>query len=154
MAHLERSVEIVAPVEEVFQFCVCPEGFQKHFPCPVVWDEKPAHFSPGARVTFRFRMWGLWFRWQAQVVAWEPNRLFVDEMRAGPYRSFRHTHRFEPTEGGTRYTDAVEFDTGWGSWINHSLGLWLLRSVFRKRQTRLKAALEQARRTTTPSGAE
>ena len=48
------------------------------------------------------RLWGVWVRYRAEIVAWERDRQFADEQRRGPYAAFRHTHRFEPVPGGTR----------------------------------------------------
>jgi ligand-binding SRPBCC domain-containing protein len=31
--------------------------------------------------------------------------MFVDEQVSGPFRSFRHEHRFQPVVGGTLMTD-------------------------------------------------
>lgn len=37
---------------------------------------------------------------------------FVDEMVDGPVRHWRHTHRFEAADDGTRVIDKIEFDAG------------------------------------------
>jgi ligand-binding SRPBCC domain-containing protein len=37
---------------------------------------------------------------------------FVDEMVDGSVRHWRHTHRFEATDEGTRVIDEIEFDAG------------------------------------------
>lgn len=39
---------------------------------------------------------------------------FVDEQVRGPFARFRHVHRFEPIETGTRMIDEVTFDAPFG----------------------------------------
>jgi DNA-binding transcriptional MerR regulator len=69
----------------------------------------------------------------------EPGRCFVDEMTRGIYRTFRHTHCFEPSEGGTRLTDTVEFSLGLGRWVDNSIGRMTLERTFRRRHRALVA---------------
>jgi len=40
---------------------------------------------------------------------WEPGVRFVDRQVRGPYRWWRHEHRFEAVEGGTRVIDHVDY---------------------------------------------
>jgi len=48
-------------------------------------------------------------RMTSKIVALEAPRAFTDEMRRGPFKRWRHTHRFEPAAGGTLMRDHVEF---------------------------------------------
>jgi ligand-binding SRPBCC domain-containing protein len=139
-----RSVEVAAPIGTAFAFCNSVAGFRKIFPGPVEWFGGPQVWGPDDVIEMRFLFCGVWVRYRAEIVAWERDRLFVDEQRRGPYREFRHTHRFEPIEGGTRCTDHLEFRSGYGRLYDRTIGLWLVRSLFRKRHARLKAALESA----------
>ncbi|MFF5566346.1 SRPBCC family protein [Streptomyces sp. NPDC012623] len=64
----------------------------------------------GQTVTFQARHFGLTWRLTARITAWDPPRSFVDEQTAGPFRHWRHEHRFEPDgAGGTRMTDIIDF---------------------------------------------
>ena len=137
-----RSVVVKAPVQRVFEFTNSASGFQQHFPHPVVWEEGPPAWRLGDEISFRYRFCGVWIPYRAEIVEWRQNRSFVDEMRNGPFRFFRHTHRFESIDGGTRYTDQVQFNLGYGGWIDRTLGACLMNSLFRKRQARMKALLE------------
>ena len=74
----------------------------------------------------------LWLRHRAEVEEHEQGALFTDTMRKGPYRTFRHTHRFEPSAGGTRMTDTIEFTTGLGALIDSLIGVRILKYTFRK----------------------
>ena len=76
-------------------------------------------------------------RHRAEVEEHERGALFTDTMRKGPYRTFRHTHRFEPSAGGTRMTDTIEFTTGLGTLIDRLIGVPILKYTFRKRHEAL-----------------
>lgn len=51
-------------------------------------------------------------RWIARHDRFEPGLSFRDVQERGPFRAFRHTHRFEPVEGGrgARLVDEIEFE--------------------------------------------
>jgi ligand-binding SRPBCC domain-containing protein len=138
----ERSVVIKAPVDKVFAFCGSSHGFQRHFPYQVRWEAGPEDWREGCDLAFRFRYLGVWLPYKATITRWEPNRMFVDEMRIGPYKAFVHTHLFEPADEGTRYTDRIEFSTGFGRWVDRIVALRQIQTTFKKRHARLKALLE------------
>ena len=76
-------------------------------------------------------------RHRAEVEEHERGALFTDTMCKGPYRTFRHTHRFEPSAGGTCMTDTIEFTTGLGALIDRLIGVPILKYTFRKRHEAL-----------------
>jgi ligand-binding SRPBCC domain-containing protein len=62
----------------------------------------------GDTVTFRARHFGVWLTMTARIVAMDAPRQFVDEQERGPFRAFRHEHRFDPSpDGGTRMVDTI-----------------------------------------------
>jgi ligand-binding SRPBCC domain-containing protein len=138
----ELSVLIKAPVEAVFAFCSSREGFERHFPHPVRWESGPAQWHQHSELVFRFRYLRWWVSYRTRLTRWEPNRRFVDEMVAGPYKRFVHTHSFEPAADGTLYTDHVAFSTGFGRWIDRTVALKQIQSTFKERHARMKHALE------------
>ncbi len=48
-------------------------------------------------------------RWHVKVVEYIANHHFIDQQISGPFRFWRHTHLFEPSDVGTKLTDKVEF---------------------------------------------
>lgn len=48
--------------------------------------------------------------WVAEHTELEPGVRFVDEMQRGPFRKWRHEHRFDDDGDGTVMTDVVEFE--------------------------------------------
>ncbi len=52
----------------------------------------------GQSVTFEANHLGLRRRLTSRIVAFEPPRMFVDQMQSGAFASLRHLHEFEPVE--------------------------------------------------------
>lgn len=68
----------------------------------------------GQEVSWEARHFGRMWHMTPRITEFEPPRRFVDEMVRGPFRRFRHEHRFEASGEGTLMTDVVEFQmAGW-----------------------------------------
>jgi ligand-binding SRPBCC domain-containing protein len=100
----------------------------------------------GETVTWRAVHFGVPFRMTASVTAYDAPHRFVDEQVSGPFRFWRHEHRFhEQPDGGTLMTDLIEFASPLGP-----LGAAVDRLVLGRymeqlivtRNTWLRAALE------------
>ena len=63
----------------------------------------------GEFVTWRARHFGVTWTMTSAITEWERPIRFVDEQQRGPFKSFRHEHRFVPSEGGTMLHDDVRF---------------------------------------------
>jgi ligand-binding SRPBCC domain-containing protein len=63
----------------------------------------------GDEVTWEALHLGLRLRHTSKITAFEPPRMFVDEMQRGAFKRFRHTHLFEAAATGTRMTDELDF---------------------------------------------
>ncbi len=61
----------------------------------------------GETVTWRARHFGVWFTMTVRITALDRPRRFVDEQVRGPFRLFRHEHRFDVVDGQTRMTDII-----------------------------------------------
>lgn len=135
---VEWTVDIPAPVPNVFEHCRTTAGFQQLFPYPVRFREAPERWSEGDALDFRYRMYGVWIRHRARVVEMRDDEQFVDQMAGGPYRIFRHTHAFAPTgDGGTRMTDRVEVESRLGSAADRTVLRWVLHRAFLRRHAAL-----------------
>src|SRR5690606_26712819 len=76
----------------------------------VVAGPRGRPLEAGDTVAFEDRHFGLRLRLTARVTAAETPRWFADEQVAGPFRRWRHVHRFAPDgAGGTVMTDEVDF---------------------------------------------
>ncbi len=68
----------------------------------------------GAVHELRVKKFGLTLSWVADISDVEPPSKFVDTARKSPFKSWRHTHEFLPTEGGTLLRDTVEYQMPFG----------------------------------------
>jgi ligand-binding SRPBCC domain-containing protein len=63
----------------------------------------------GEEVTWAGSFFGVPQRMTSKIVALDAPRAFTDEMQRGPFKRWRHEHRFEETTGGTLMLDRVDF---------------------------------------------
>lgn len=61
----------------------------------------------GETVTWRARHFGVVWTMTSGITALDRPHRFVDEQVRGPFRLFRHEHRFERVDEGTLMTDVV-----------------------------------------------
>jgi uncharacterized protein len=71
-------------------------------------------------------------RWVAEHSDYVDGRQFCDEQREGPFRFWRHTHRFEDRSGGSVLRDEIEYELPAGV-----LGSWLGSRFVRDRLVRM-----------------
>jgi ligand-binding SRPBCC domain-containing protein len=94
-------------------------------------------------IDYRLRLLGVPLRWQARITDWEPPFGFVDEQVRGPYRLWRHAHRFYEDGEGTIIEDTVHYRlpfTPLGDFF-HPLVRLQLRRIFRFRQSAVRRCL-------------
>lgn len=72
-----------------------------------IMDVTPTPIRRGTLIRYHLRVHGIPLRWTSEIVEWEPPHRFVDLQLRGPYKLWRHEHRFEAIDGGTRITDTV-----------------------------------------------
>jgi ligand-binding SRPBCC domain-containing protein len=120
--HLSTSVWLPLPRPRVFEFFADAANLQALTPPWLhfrIVTPMPAEMRTGTLIDYRISLRGIPLRWQSEITEWRPQELFVDEQRRGPYRSWRHVHRFEEADGGTFVADEVtfsvpcEFIVGW-----------------------------------------
>lgn len=58
-------------------------------------------------MTWKARHFGFPFTMTSRITEFERPLRFVDEQRDGPFTAFRHEHRFEATDRGTRMHDHI-----------------------------------------------
>lgn len=66
------------------------------------------HIDLGQVVTWRARHFGIWFTMTSRITALDRPARFVDEQVRGPFRSFRHEHRFDDVAGVATMTDTID----------------------------------------------
>jgi ligand-binding SRPBCC domain-containing protein len=101
----------------------------------------------GESVTWRARHFGIGWTMTSQITELEEPTRFVDEQLRGPFKVFRHEHRFRPIAAGTEMLDDISFVAPLGAlgWIvERSLLSWYLPRLIRQRNAHLKHSLERS----------
>ena len=103
---------VPAPVDKVFEFFSQAENLERLSPPSLRFEiltPQPIEMRPGALIDYRLRLLGVPFRWQSEIVVWEPGVRFVDVQTRGPYPLWEHEHAFEAVEGGTIVHDGLRY---------------------------------------------
>jgi len=147
MPHFEATQDFRRPIAEVFDFFRRPANLVRTSPPELHMQlaEGPEVLELGSRLVVKGRRWGVPQRIVSQVVEFQPDVSFTDVQVEGPFRQWRHLHRFEALpDGGTRVHDRIEFEPPGGV-----LGLVVtagfiekdLKWVFAYRQEKLRELL-------------
>lgn len=118
MPHIfEVTVDLAAPVEEVFSFFSVAENLNLLTPPNLKFEiltPSPITMGVGTIIDYKISLRGLPMKWRTEITEWEPGRKFADNQLRGPYRAWYHTHTFEAVDGGTRMHDRVEYELPFG----------------------------------------
>ena len=143
MATFRVITDIEAPVEACFDLS---RNIDLHLESMLASDERAVGgvtsglIGAGEDVTWEARHFGVRWRMTSRIVEFDPPHRFVDEMVRGPFRTFRHEHRFESAGAGTRMTDVITFTTPVAVLTERPVGLYLRRLMrIRNTAVRLKA---------------
>ena len=104
----------------------------------------PIDMFAGQRIDYKLRVHGVPIRWQSEISVWDPPYRFVDEQRRGPYRWWRHEHRFEAAGDQTLMLDRVEYGIPGGTLVNKLFVQPDLRKIFTYRAETLKVIFSTA----------
>ncbi|WEL21062.1 SRPBCC family protein [Halorhabdus sp. BNX81] len=163
MSVYERSVHVDAPFEDVWEFHSTIDGLDALTPGWVNLraesvrgpdgEDDPDEMIVGTTAIVSLRPFGVGPRQKSTTRIVERERTggdgretgyFVDEMSGGPFAHWRHTHRFEAVEGGTRITDHVEYRLAGGALgrLASPLAVVGFAPMFRYRHRQTKQLLE------------
>jgi hypothetical protein len=138
---LERSQFVPRPRSEVFPFFADAGNLEAITPPFVgfrILTPQPIEMRPGAIIDYRIRLFGVPVRWRTEIESFDPPHGFVDVQRRGPYRLWRHTHRFVEQPGGTLLLDEIDYQLPAGPLGPLAHALFVRRSldqIFTFRQT-------------------
>ena len=133
MTQFEYSSYIDAPVERVFAFHQRPDAIELLTPPErkIEVVHRSGGIMAGAVVEFLIPVGPLRIHWLAHHIAYEENRLFVDEQQKGPFAAWVHAHRFAPEGEGTRLTDSIRFALPGGK-VAEAMAGWAVKRELRK----------------------
>lgn len=112
MAHIELRTEIRADVATVFDLSRSIDvhlGSMGSSRERAVGGVTSGLIGLGEQVTWKATHFGLPFTMTSRITEMTVPERFVDAQVKGPFRSFRHEHRFEEQGGLTVMTDIIDF---------------------------------------------
>ena len=96
---LKREQVIPASIAQAWDFFSNPANLQRITPPSLqirIRSEVPERMHEGLLIRYQVKpLFGIPLTWVTEITRVEEPFCFVDEQRAGPYRAWRHVHRFE-----------------------------------------------------------
>ncbi len=119
---LERSPEEIFPFfADAWNLENITPGFLRFH----VLSSTDNEIREGTELRYKLRLHGIPIRWRTRIDVWDPPRSFVDVQLRGPYKSWHHTHEFEPFDGGTIIRDRVRYEVPFGA-LGELVAGWLV----------------------------
>ena len=141
---LARDIVVPASLGETFAFFADAANLQRLTPPWLnfsILTPMPVEMRVGLEISYRIGLYGLPLPWRSRIDVWEPGVCFVDRQLVGPYRWWRHEHRFEVAAGGTRVIDHVAYAPRLGR-FSGALVRRDLRRIFEYRHEALRRIFE------------
>ena len=119
MTNISKSMEINAPVSEVFTYFARPEHMADQFPENMGLNIIPIEVKNGFGVGTIFRISGDFdgkrLEWDCETIDYIPHRKIVAQMIEGPFKRWQITVEFEEiAEKNTRTSINVDYDMPMG----------------------------------------
>jgi ligand-binding SRPBCC domain-containing protein len=137
---LQTSQWIPAPVGDVFGFFSEAANLELLTPPFLnfrILTPTPVEMCEGRRIEYQLKLHGIPLRWTSEITLWHPPHAFVDEQLRGPYRTWRHEHRFEARDDGTLVHDNIRYAVPGGAAINRLFVEPDVRRIFTYRQQQM-----------------
>jgi len=139
LEHVHGETVVPASLEDTFAFFSDASNLERLTPPWLNFRIKtpmPVVMREGLEIEYQILLHGFPIPWRTRIDVWEPGVRFVDRQVSGPYRWWRHEHRFESVPGGTRVIDQVEFVARL-RWVSGRMVLRDVKRIFAYRQDTL-----------------
>jgi hypothetical protein len=126
---LHREQWVPASLPEVFSFFSEARNLDRitppwlHFK---LLGQTDPRLRAGTLINYKLAWYGIPLNWTTRIEEWCPPTRFIDIQLKGPYRFWRHTHAFEPRDGGTLIKDTVHYAVPMGA-LGYLCAGWLVR---------------------------
>jgi ligand-binding SRPBCC domain-containing protein len=140
VAHLRCETIVSASRHNTFAFFADASNLERLTPPWLnfaILTPMPVTMWAGVEIDYRIRLYGLPVPWRSRIDVWEPTVRFVDQQVIGPYRWWRHEHRFESVAGGTLVVDHVEYVPR-ARWLSAAIVRRDLERIFTYRRNALR----------------
>ena len=114
---LHRQQWVPHPRPAVFDFFSRAENLEQITPPWMrfrILTPAPIDMKQGATISYSLRVRGIPLGWLTEIESWNPPFEFIDVQAKGPYKLWRHSHRFSEMDGGTSIIDMVTYSLSFG----------------------------------------
>lgn len=111
------SVQLSKKSDEVFEFFSNANNLEiltPNFLKFKILGSLPDKIKLNDKIDYRLTLRYIPIKWRSEITVWEPNKRFVDEQIAGPYRKWVHEHLFIDNENGCLAIDKVKYKVWFG----------------------------------------
>jgi ligand-binding SRPBCC domain-containing protein len=118
VSYVHRHLWLPHPRPAVFNFFSRAENLKQITPPWIrfrILTPATVEMKQGATISYSLRVRRIPLRWLTEIESWNPPFEFVDVQAKGPYKFWRHTHRFSETDGGTSMEDMVAYALPFGA---------------------------------------
>jgi ligand-binding SRPBCC domain-containing protein len=141
----DSGLWVPLPIDAVFPFFSDAHNLERITPPFLKFNvvtPDPIVLAVGTRIRYRLSLRGIPISWESEITAWEPPYRFIDEQRRGPYRYWKHEHRFAPRDNGTQVSDHLRYAVWGGPLINSLFVAPDVRKIFAYRREQLSVILQ------------
>lgn len=114
MTVFHRSFTLNAPLDKVWQFHSDPVALTRITPKPVRVQIQDVDYPvvAGSKVIMRLLVGPIGVQWNSVISEHQPMSHFTDTQikGQGPFKHWKHIHRFEQVDGRTVVSDHVEYE--------------------------------------------
>ena len=117
MNRLYRQQLINQNIESVFAFFEKPENLSLITPPWLnfrILNRKVVQMKEGATFGYKIKLHFFTTYWESLISDYKPPFFFSDEQIKGPYKYWKHNHKFILKGENTLMEDEVLYDVGWG----------------------------------------
>ena len=112
LLHIHSVAAVRTSIDETFAYFADAANLERLTPPWLRFSIRtpaPIALREGTLIDYHISLRGLPMTWRSRIDVWEPGVRFVDRQVIGPYRWWRHEHRFAAFAGGTLVEDHVEY---------------------------------------------
>lgn len=121
---LTATLVLGRPIHDVFRFFSEATNLDSITPPWLrfkILTPQPIAMQGGTLIDYSLHLHSFPVKWRSRIEDWKPDEGFIDVQVKGPFKYWRHEHRFRPLEDGrTLVEDQVKYRVP-GGWPIHRL---------------------------------